>query len=316
MRGSPRRGLLLDAARRLEYDFAHIMRHELLAVLSVVGLLVTAPGCGPIASARWRYHCESPVPAGGVCLGADECQDGLRCVAGRCAPVAAAGASCAAPHDCAAGLACHQTYLASGTCMATTCSEAGRDTGNCVTTVSTGRPCAADLTCRPLEVCAVESTTISECRPIPARGEVCEGFLGWECASGLVCDLVSHTCEVPRAGGTCGISGEDVSQACGPSLGCDARTDGTNVCVARGAEGARCTTESCQAGLHCNFNTLLCDRDRTQGMSCSAGNECGVALGRRLDCVAGSCVATDVRGANCFPGRYGCGAGLRCQQDR
>jgi len=292
------------------------MRHALLAALSVVGLVISAPGCGPVASARWRYHCETPVPAGGVCLGADECQDGLRCVSGRCAPVAVAGASCEAPHDCAAGLACHQTFSNAGICMATTCSEAGRDTGNCVTTSSTGRTCTPDVACRPLEVCAYTNATTSECRSIPSRGQSCEGFMGWECGTGLVCDLVSHTCEEPRSGGTCGIAAEDLSQACGPSLGCDARADGTNVCVARGAAGGACNSESCQSGLHCNYGTLRCDRDRSEGESCSQGNECGAGLRRRLDCVAGRCVATDVRGANCFPGRYTCGAGLRCQQDR
>lgn len=281
-----------------------------------LGWLALLPGCGPVAAARWPNHCEAPVPAGGVCLGEDECADGLRCVSGRCAPVAREGERCETPFACAAGLACQQTFTTGGSCMATTCSEAGRDTGNCRTTRPTGRACREDLRCNPLEVCALESTATGTCRRIPRRGESCEGFLGWECADGLVCDLVAHTCELPRLGGTCGITSLDPTSACGPALGCDARVDGTNVCVARVREGGACNTESCEPGLHCATDTRRCTRDRPEGSRCVNGNECGVALGRRVDCVAGECRATDRRGAVCWPGRDGCGAGLRCLRDR
>ena len=289
---------------------------EALVVAGSLGLAFASSGCGPIASARWTYHCAAPVAAGGVCLGEDECADGLRCVSGRCAPVARQGQACSQLHDCADGLACHMTYSTGGTCMATTCSEAGRDTGNCTTTRSTGRPCAADLTCAPLEVCALDTTAMGQCRPVPGPGESCDGFVGFECLEGLVCELSSKTCVEPRLGGECGVTGEAQDQACGADLGCDARTDGTNVCIARIPEGGACTMESCRAGLHCSTSTRRCERDRGEGDSCVNGNECGVSLGRRLDCVARSCVATDRAGANCWPGRYGCGAGLRCLRDR
>lgn len=285
------------------------------AVLGVVSV-VCFVGCGPISEARWTSHCAAPVSLGGACLGADECADGLRCVEGRCAPLARAGETCGDPHDCVAGYACHTTYSNGGACMATTCSEAGRDTGNCRTTRSTGRACSPDVMCRPLEVCAYTNAATSVCRAIPTQGQSCEGFMHWNCPAGLVCELTSHTCVVPRAGGTCGIATEDLSSACGASLGCDARTDGSNVCVARVAEGGACNTESCQAGLHCSTNTRRCVRDQAEGSACSAGNECGVALGRRLDCVAGQCRATDRAGAVCWPGRFGCGMGLRCLKDR
>jgi hypothetical protein len=292
-------------------------RIEGWAALAVA--LVTVFGsvsCAKISAARWTYHCAAPVAAGGACLGADECADGLRCVSGRCAAVAREGERCEQIHDCADGLACHFTYTTGGTCLATTCSEAGRDTGNCTTTRSTGRPCAADLTCPPLEVCGLESTATGECRRVPRAGESCDGFLDFACADGLVCQLTPKVCVTPRLGGECGITGEATDQACGQSLGCDARTDGTSVCIGRVPVGGACTMESCVAGAHCSVSTRRCERDLEEGDSCVNGNECGVALGRRLDCVARECVATDEPGAVCWPGRYGCGAGLRCLKDR
>jgi hypothetical protein len=294
------------------------MLHLSRALLVVVALAMPflASGCGPVAAARWTYHCAAPVASGGACLGEDECADGLRCLSGRCAPVATAGQACSQLHDCADGLSCLMSYTTSGTCMATTCSEAGRDTGNCTTTTSTGRACAPDFTCRPLEVCAIESTATGVCRPTPGPGESCDNFVGFDCVAGLVCELPTKTCVEPRLGGACGVTGEALDQACGEALGCDARDDGTSVCVARVSEGGACNTESCQAGLHCSTSTRRCERNRDEGDSCTGGNECGVSLGRRVDCVAGRCVATDRAGAICWPGRYGCGAGLRCLRDR
>lgn len=285
------------------------------AVLLALGLVPLH--CGPIAAARWTYHCATPVALGGACLGEDECAVGLRCLAGRCAPLARPGEACNGLNECVDGHACHTTYAQVTECMATTCSEAGRDTGNCRTTRGTGRPCDAAMMCRPLEVCAVTDTGArGTCRPIPTEGQSCDNFNGFDCAPGLICELTTKVCRPPRLGGPCGAGGIDLSQSCGPSLGCDGRTDGTNVCVARVAEGRPCNTESCQPGLHCSVSSRVCERDQREGSSCSAGNECGVTLGRRIDCVAGRCVATDRAGAVCWPGRYGCGMGLRCLRDR
>ena len=272
--------------------------------------------CAKISAARWQHHCAAPVVSGGACLGEHECADGLRCVSGRCAAVARVGQPCAQVYDCEDGAACHMTYASGGTCMATTCSEAGRDTGNCTTTRSTGRACAADLTCPALEVCAVDTTATGVCRRVPGPGESCDGFLNFACLDGLVCRLSDKVCVEPQLGGECGVVGEATDEACGTDLGCDARTDGTNLCVGRVPVGGACTMESCVAGAHCSTSTRRCERDRGEGDSCTNGNECGVTLGRRIDCVAGSCVATDEAGAVCWPGRYGCGAGRRCLKDR
>ena len=288
----------------------------LKVAVALLGVALAPISCGPIAAARWTYHCATPLALGASCLLADECADGLRCAQGRCAVLARVGEVCENLHDCVAGNACHQTFTLGGDCMATTCSEAGRDLGSCQTTRPTGRRCSEDLTCRPLEVCASTAVATMVCRAIPGLGASCEGFIGWECAAGLVCERTAHTCQTPRLGGNCGINGEDLTLACGASLGCDARTDGTDVCIARAAEGGACSLESCQRGLHCTVDTRRCVRDFAAGASCSAGNECGAAVPRSLDCVASRCVAITQRGAVGFPGRYGCGGGFRCLQDR
>lgn len=288
--------------------------------LSLAAWLVVALApihCGPIAEARWTYHCATPVALGGVCLGEDECAPGLRCLSGRCAALARAGEACAGLHDCVDGYACLMTYAQTTECMATTCSEAGRDTGNCRTTQGTGRACDSALRCRPLEVCAVTDTGArGTCRPTPTEGQSCENFTGFNCTAGLICEITTKICRAPRLGGPCGVGTEDPSQVCGPTMGCDGRTDGSNICVARVAAGGACNLESCQAGYHCSVSTRVCERDLAEGSSCSAGNECGVTPGRRVDCVAGRCRATDTAGAVCWPGRYGCGMGLRCLRDR
>jgi hypothetical protein len=291
-------------------------RRRMKIWLSGLGAALLAAGCGPIAAARWSYHCEAPVPSGGTCLGEGECDVGLRCVSGRCTPVGRAGEACEGLHACADGLNCFVTYTTSGRCMATTCSEAGRDTGNCTTTGPTGRACDADFFCRPLEVCAIESTSAGACRAIPGRGESCDGFPNFACQPGLVCRLDTHTCEVPTLGASCGIASEAIDNSCGRDLGCDFRDDGTSVCIPRIAPGGACNNESCQAGYHCSTESRRCERDRSEGDSCVNGNECGVALGRNLDCVARRCVRIDREGATCWPGHYGCTGGLRCLRDR
>jgi hypothetical protein len=100
------------------------------------------------------------------------------------------------------------------------------------------------------------------------------------------------------------------NEMCGPNRFCltasktlgDWQTPGTCQTDPKLPLGSACQGNVCGAGLHCDYSTNKCAKNRAVGESCQNGNECGEDLDIAVDCVRQRCVATTSRGAKCWPG--------------
>jgi hypothetical protein len=279
--------------------------------------------------------------AGDTCASGRDCSPPLACVGGTCATALNEQAGCSEDTECAAGLACRSgacsvvaeacadawTCGDNAACVATraracepaaalgeTCSYAEDclagafcDGGTCAALPGSGAPCADGVLCAEGLACELASGT---CGNVPGEGDPCAlGVLGpFVCDAGLAC--LGDTCgAMPSEGQTCGAG----TNACADGLGCEFKTDGTNVCVPRVGPGAACTNDSqCSAGSYCEFSTMLCRPVANTGESCEDGNECGPDGA----CVPASpggnfvCAPTPSLGDLCFDA---CGEGLVCR---
>lgn len=251
--------------------------------------------------------------AGDVCVSGRDCDPALACVGGKCGEALPAQGTCTTDWDCRAGLACQSGTCGAiadpctdpdscgenAACVATrarVCKPARKvgepclqtedcvpsafcDQGSCALRPGDGSPCGEGVYCAAGLACGSSS---GSCGSIPGLGDPCAlGPMGpFLCEDGLAC--LSGTCaSAPGLAKPCG----DGTFVCADGLGCEFKSDGTNVCVAKADAGAPCSNDSqCQAGTYCEFSTLLCTAVGAPGTPCDDGNECGPL---------GSCVAPE-----------------------
>ncbi len=235
--------------------------------------------------------CKARVAAGAACAPQDQCLEGLRCVAGKCASDAPAklGESCT-DLSCADGAYCD--FAASGKCVAQ--KPAGAD-------CSGSDECAAPNFCN--------GDKAGKCAPLPPEGQPCKWTDGPKaCANGLVCvatsALASGTCKKPTAmGAACTSSTEcggidvgcigDSAKKCAvlpgkgqPCKAPDAVTLEVFTCLlpytcSKGVcsdppgadQDCAAITKSCAEGLLCDSATTKCKARPGNGEPCP-GYEC------------------------------------------
>jgi hypothetical protein len=166
-----------------------------------------------------------------ACSVDDECQIGLYCASGTCAPLLAAGDVCASSGSCADGLAC-------------------RD----VCTVLPGLGEICDGACRDIGAFC----SLGKCVKLALVGDLCGPDN--ECSGYYVCDATSH-CSLPPGipvGAMC-----QVGDRCGPGAICVPEDGGIiGLCKQLVPEGAACDElHICASQAGCNATTNTCDPD-------------------------------------------------------
>ncbi len=279
--------------------------------------------------------------SGESCSSGRDCSPPLACVGGTCAPALAENTPCSQDTECVPGLACRSgaclaveeacsdTWTCGGnaSCVATrarVCEPAAAlgedcsyaedclsgafcDGGVCAPLPGSGAPCADGVLCADGLACALATGT---CGDVPGEGDPCAlGVLGpFVCEEGLAC--LGDVCgALPTEGQTCGSGTND----CADGLGCEFKTDGSNVCVPVSGPGAACSNDSqCQEGSYCEFSSMVCTAVAGAGEPCEDGNECGPEGA----CVPSSpggnfvCAPTPSLGEPCFDA---CRDGLVCR---
>ncbi len=234
---------------------------------------VVGPHCksGLVCSGSGR--CVTPAAAGGACADVSECQSGLTCPAGSCAPPVSVGEACGA------GLAACGPCLR---CQNASEVEAGTQT-TCVP-AEVGAACRTSADC-PLNAFCSDGT----CALKPRNGEACfvppfeDGSLPTEADRGncLYNDAFCRRAEPASPDGTCAPAAAALGEACsnGPAVdkaGCAQGlfcSDTTSTCVALLAGGEACTApEQCATGLTCAAD--LCAPFPTAGQPCTAEGDC------------------------------------------
>lgn len=254
---------------------------------------------------------------GEACSLNQECQAGLACTDGLCAPAPAIGAACTESPQCGRDATCLLSSARicaplaeldepcfSGECAPGLACEIVNDLPICRPEVPQGEPCTPFQTCEAGSVC-----NAGTCAPLPGRDEVC---LFGQCGSGLLCNAATQRCgDLALEGETCNATSE-----CAAGLGCDAR-DFPSVCRTKLPEGGDCgfLDDLCEPGLWCDSDTQRCAPLLDPGAACVSASACGA----QAECVfppdgsaPGACapLATEV-GAACG---FVCGASLRCVQ--
>lgn len=287
--------------------------HRLLFALTSLGLTAGAlAGCSfkqkvfDVVYGEWQYSCGSPKAKGDKCGYDEECAAGLFCDASdkTCSDawIPDGGACALGASGCDDDGYCRQAP-ATGTCVAMTCTT----NGSCTAGAPTGASCdEADQDCGANATCLLATSPQGTCVPRGEVGDACDTLTG-ACVDGLMCDVwTTNTCKAPPAlGSTC-----QNNEQCGPSRFCltasktlaDWEHPGTCQTDPKLPLGAPCTGNVCGAGLHCDYGTNTCARDKAVGEACQNGNECGEDLAIAVDCIRQVCVATTTRGAKCWPG--------------
>ena len=251
-----------------------------------------------------RARCEVLGVAGASCRFDLTCAPPLRCVSGRCQPLAPEGQPCGRDEACGYGLVCADTSRCErksacedGICgneafcgSARACGPRGDQgapcledrscapslfcdgSGRCAPRPGAGQDCGPAEPCAPGLACA-EGTW--RCGPLPGAGESCafgdQGTLA--CAAGLGCDDELRCVPLPGEGAPC-----TVDSRCAEGLGCDFRPDGS-ICVLLAGAGAPCETDrTCRPDHHCGWGGV-CVADLPDGSPCRVGNECAGACG-------------------------------------
>jgi hypothetical protein len=253
-----------------------------------LGAVKNAP-CDPIQAAADLYrHCHgvvtANVPAGGDCLGDEECAGGV-CVGadcgGHCVPYAAPGSACM-PSGAPPAMACDPTF-------------AWCDGSVCQVHKQPGDACAQDRECAFDYVCVVgkcdDPVRLSE-------GDACNAGAQPPCKDGLRCDetgtcvkpgVAGAACTRPTAcsdglaciagqcapwldaGGACTMASATSASGCPATQACA----GTS-CVAmakKGAPNAACTVDDdCADRLWCNSG--FCSHRSGVGAGCMSDHEC------------------------------------------
>jgi hypothetical protein len=253
--------------------------------------------CGPQASCRFangQYICVARVGPGGPCEQEGDCQQGLRCASGQCAPRATEGQACESSAACAQGLSCDallltcQTYeysAAGGPCTNSTKQcigitqcvglvedpNGGAGTPGTCTERTAGSPCQGSWECPQPGYCDLSSAAGS-CQP-SGLGTPCDGY---NCRPEHYCGP-SSTCEARLAAGASCVS----SNACLPPDAC-VGAQGSKICGPRGAEGEPCTsTSGCLFPFDCTGQ--ICVPAGGQGQPCY----------QKTYCVQGACLSPD-----------------------
>jgi hypothetical protein len=297
------------------------MRQSMFAVFALTSLTLAA--C-PLKQevfdtvyGEWQYSCGSARTKGQKCSYDQECAVGLYCDSGTktCSDrwVDEGGACAIGMSGCADDGFCKQGAMV-GTCVAMTCSA----NGSCVAGAPLGRSCTQeDQDCGANAMCMLSTTSSGVCVAIGEVGDPCDSLTG-ACADGLMCDIwTTSKCVNPPAIGTrC-----ENNEQCGPNRFCltatmtlgDWEHPGTCQNDPKLPVGSACTGDVCGTGLHCDYSTNKCARNKAVGESCKNGNECGEDANIAIECVRQLCVATNVRGAKCWPGEKDrCSGDLTC----
>lgn len=251
-------------------------------------------------------ECHALSSSGDSCEGTRDCEAPLRCVQGTCVESEETLGSCEEDRQCPVSHRCDQGVCTSTQEMACTAQENCGYGASCQ--ILRERRCAfgalEGASCRDTEDCDLAFVCSSgSCVPAPQLGEEC--IDGIRCAPGLACDADTFLCAtIPQADEPCalGIFGPRVCAPglfclstgfcspeapqqgepcaadlrCGAGLGCEFRTDGTNICIEPRGVGSSCSNDDvCRSGTFCNFGNLRCEPAYELGESCRNGNECG-----------------------------------------
>lgn len=205
--------------------------------------------------------CAAYEPAGGACVGDDNCKSGLKCDDnGHCVAPGKKGDACKQGEpDCGDGMIClgeDSKTKTPGTCYSITEAFAGKEGDACS---FDGQLCEAGSSCEITKVAPLGGTCVARVK----SGAECHAALPDECPDSEYCALSAANPLMPGKCTTKPAAGEK----CGAALG------GSEVC----APYTRCDNGVCRdiahAGEDCTVNTT-CYSDHCVGGACVLSNSC------------------------------------------
>lgn len=274
--------------------------------LEPLGARCSFPICASGAGYCLEGTCVERPGDGDLCSGY-ECQPGLLCIEGGCAPPRLAGEGCALDDACTPPLRCVE-----GSCTALGEIGAGcNDTTACAhglrciddaCAAAAPPPCQDDESCGHQAACA----NVPVCLPRVGEGAPCDGAEA--CDEGLYCSDVSVCALLPGVGQDCANG-----VLCAPGLGC---TTDNGVCITAPGEGQACAFSQtgpavCAAGLGCDSLTNQCAALPGEGELCTVDNRCGGDLGCDFTANGSICVVRKQAGGECQNDAV-CAADLHC----